>query len=495
MDKSNYLLIIILLMQIGCTQKRDKLTYEPKFVKSELTTHKIKEGQEFTFGYLEVPENRQNPNTKTIKLPVYIFKSRSENPNADPVIYTVGGPGYTSMRASQYMKYYKYLDDRDLILFEQRGTQFAQPNLACPEWSKAVYQSNLPKNRAVNSDSIFNNAALRCRERLVNSGIDLNGYHTKEIAADIEDLRRVLNIEKYNFLSLSYSTKIAQVLLREYPETIRSVVMDSPLPLESNYDEVSVTNLYNAINKLLDDCESDHDCNRSFPNLKSRYFEFLRATNENPLEITMTHPKDKTEEVVRLRGKDLISLFSNASTGDVPTIPLEISKLLNGDYSTIKEQLSFLFREPNNGDGRGMRLSVWCAEEFPFTNPDIVNNQKTKHPELTGLSSAVFSSDVCNIWKVRKANEIENKPVKSDVPVLLISGEYDEDTPPYFAEMLSDNFVNSHHLVFKGWKHGPTTNWSNPCAMNCANTFFNNPFEEPDIECYRTMKKPKFITE
>lgn len=172
MNNLSLILIIILLMQIGCIPKNNKLTYEPKFIESALTTHKIKEGQEFTFGYLEVPENRQNLNTKTIKLPIYIFKSRSKNPSPNPVIYTVGGPGYTSMRASQYMKYYKYLDDRDLILFEQRGTQFAQPNLACPEWSEAVYIANLPENGEINRDSIFNNAALNCRERLVNRGID-----------------------------------------------------------------------------------------------------------------------------------------------------------------------------------------------------------------------------------------------------------------------------------------------------------------------------------
>ena len=83
-------------------------------------------------------------NQDEIVIPIYIFKSRSKNPKPDPILYTVGGPGYTSMRASQYMQYYRYLDDRDFILFEQRGTQYAQPSLDCPEWAKAVYKSNLP---------------------------------------------------------------------------------------------------------------------------------------------------------------------------------------------------------------------------------------------------------------------------------------------------------------------------------------------------------------
>ena len=134
-------------------------TFSPKFKISKKTTHKIKKDQEYTFGYLEVLENRDKPNGATIKLPVYIFKSRSNNPKPDPILYTVGGPGYTSMLASQYMQYYKYLDDRDFILFEQRGTQYAQPSLDCPEWSKAIYESNLPGFDKTSTDSLLQRAA------------------------------------------------------------------------------------------------------------------------------------------------------------------------------------------------------------------------------------------------------------------------------------------------------------------------------------------------
>ena len=96
-------------------------SFEPTFTVSKKTTHEIPKGQDYTFGYLEVLENRDKPDGNKIKLPVYIFKSRSKNPKSDPILYTVGGPGYTSMRASKYMKYYKYLDDRDFILFEQNS--------------------------------------------------------------------------------------------------------------------------------------------------------------------------------------------------------------------------------------------------------------------------------------------------------------------------------------------------------------------------------------
>ncbi|MEL6987055.1 MAG: hypothetical protein AAGK97_04420, partial [Bacteroidota bacterium] len=216
MVKKVFLLVVIALLGIGCVTSQNNSVFNPIFKRSKKTTHKIPKEQNYTFGYLEVLENRKNPNSKTITIPVYIFKSRSENPKPDPIIYTVGGPGSTTMPSAQYMDYYKYLDDRDFILIEQRGNYYAKPHLDCPEWSKAIYQSNLPDFNKDEYESLFSEAAKLCRNRLIQKGVDLNGYNTNEIAADINDLVNVLGIQEYNLLTISYSTKIAQVLLRDY---------------------------------------------------------------------------------------------------------------------------------------------------------------------------------------------------------------------------------------------------------------------------------------
>ena len=485
---------ILIITSCSKTQKKEQV-FSPSFNKSEETTHKIPEEQNYTFGYLEVLENRQNPNGKTIEIPVYIFKSRSDNPKKDPILYTVGGPGYTSMRASKYMEYYKYLDGRDLILFEQRGTQFAKPSLDCPEWAKAVYQSNLPNFDTTKNDSLFQNAAKNCNERLRKSGIDLNRYTTNEIAADINDLIDVLGIEKYNLATMSYSTKIGQVLIRDYPDKIRSVVMDSPLPLEVNYDEESVNNILESLEIILNYCKANADCNNAYPNIKTRFLKYLEEKTINPLLVQVENPINGNLETFYLKGKDLITVFSSASTGSVSNIPFEIKKLLNNDLTSVKERLKYVFQEPEKGIGQGMRLSVWCAEENPFNSQEKITIETNKYPAVMGLSPAVFKNEVCNIWSVRKVSKIENEAIKSDIPILLINGEYDNETPVKWAESMANNLTNSFHLVFKGWKHGPTTNWSNQCAMQAANDFFNNPSIKPNPECFAEIQSPIFKIE
>ncbi len=475
-------------------KSEDKALFQPVFKVSKDTTHKIKEGQLFAFGYLEVPENRANPSSRSIEIPVYIFKSRNKEYKKDPIIYTVGGPGSSTMPSAQYMNYYKYLDDRDFILIEQRGTRYSKPHLDCPEWAKAVYESNLPDFNASDSNAHFEKAAQACRDRLTEDGIDLNGYNTNETAADINDLVNVLNIEKYNLLTLSYSTKIAQVLMRDYPEKIRSVVMDSPLPLEVSYDEESVGNLLEFIDTMLSDCEADANCNAAYPNLKTRFFELLKEKTANPLEVSVKNPKTGEMEIFRLQGKDLVTVFSSLSNGLVPYIPSEIEKLLGGDLSSVKQQLSSLFEGPGTGEGLGMRLSVWCAEEYPFNSQEVIEQETNRYPEVSGLSPAVFKENICKLWKVEKVDSIENKAIKSDIPTLLINGSYDADTPVKWAQNMLPNLSNSHHVIFKGWTHGPTTNWGNNCAMQIANDFFNDPMRKPQTDCLEQIKSPEFYT-
>ncbi|MEM1328250.1 MAG: alpha/beta fold hydrolase [Bacteroidota bacterium] len=484
MRKRLYLLLVIWLSGAVIGFAQNTSTFKSVFKKSKKTTHKIPKGQDYTFGYLEVPENRKLTEGRTIKIPVYIFKSRSDNPKPDPIIYTVGGPGSSTMPSAPYMNYYKYLDDRDFILVEQRGNYYAQPHLDCPEWSEAQYLSNLPDFDVNQTDSLLAEAAQSCRDRLTKNGIDLNGYNTNEIAADINDLVDVLDIESYNLLTISYSTKIAQVLMRDYPEKIRSVVMDSALPLEVSYDEESVAHLLSAVNQLLSDCASDESCNRAFPNLRKRFFEYLTVKTKEPLAVQVEHPKTGNLETFYLKGADLITVFTAAATSNVANVPFEINRLLEGDLTEVKERLLGLFEQPGNGAGLGMRLSVWCAEEYPFSNQATIAAETTKYPQVQGLSPAVFEEEVCEIWRIEKVADIENEAITSDIPTLFINGEYDNETPVKWATAMIPNFENSHHLIFKGWKHTPTTNWSNQCAMQVANDFFNDPTSKPMPDCF-----------
>jgi len=86
-------------------------------------------------GALFVPENRDKTGSRAIRLPVMIFRSRSASPAPDPLVFITGGPGNSSVAGRRSGKEIPFLDDRDFIVLEQRGTRYAQPSLECPEIS------------------------------------------------------------------------------------------------------------------------------------------------------------------------------------------------------------------------------------------------------------------------------------------------------------------------------------------------------------------------
>ena len=111
-------------------------------------------GQDVECGYLIVPEDRAQPDGKTIRLAVARFRSDSAKPAPDPIVYLEGGPGGSPLRAliPQFgVLFAPLLEKRDLILIDQRGTGYSQSALDCPEykeWTLGALDQNLSAEQA-----------------------------------------------------------------------------------------------------------------------------------------------------------------------------------------------------------------------------------------------------------------------------------------------------------------------------------------------------------
>ena len=94
-------------------------------------------------GNLVVPESRLHPQSGVIKLPFIYVESSNPAKKPDPVLYTGGGPGVSSLHPVTSIAGRSLLKDRDYIAFEQRGTHYASPNLECQGSGQAVQEAYL----------------------------------------------------------------------------------------------------------------------------------------------------------------------------------------------------------------------------------------------------------------------------------------------------------------------------------------------------------------
>ncbi len=144
----------------------------PRFERGGSFPIELPRGQKIDTGFLVVHENRSRPGGRLLRLPVAILRSSSPQPDPDPVVYLPGGPGGSALNTARYGFAYPFLKHRDFIVFEPRGTRFAEPSLICPEVPAARVADAIRPGSASNEAEVA--AARKCRQQSAEAGIHVS---------------------------------------------------------------------------------------------------------------------------------------------------------------------------------------------------------------------------------------------------------------------------------------------------------------------------------
>lgn len=459
----------------------------PRFEKSECAVA-IPQGEKVECGYLVVREDRSLKAGRTIRLPIIILQSDNLRPQPDPILRTFGGPGSSSLRMVNGRRFAPWLKDRHVIVFEQRGTRYAQPALECPEVDAANIKSAKQNLDAKNARANELQAAKACHERLTKQGINLSAYNSAESAADIEDLRRVLKLDQLNLYGVSYSARLMLNVVRDYPNGIRSVVLESTLPPQVNYDEVGVDAIVRSLNVLFSNCKNDARCAGAYPKLEVEFYAVVSRLNKQPLSVSVKDAKTGETHDIKLHGNDfatwLIDYLLSNDAESIADAPLVIQQTFQGNYAAFRKYANEKISPSSSA--LGMRYSVWCGEEMAFESRRKITAQSFRYPQLTGYEVMALP-DICRVWKVRGAKPKENRSVKSDVPALIVAAEYDAYTPPAWGGLAAQTLKNSFLFEVPWTGHGPA--FSSPCAREMIAEFFGNPTVAPNSDCLKQIKQ------
>ncbi len=442
-------------------------------------------------GKLTVPENRNKPNGRTLDLAVEIFKSLSATPAADPVIFLPGGPGGSAARQKSGVNN-PFLDDRDYILLEPRGAKFSSVDLECPKINAIKGEISAGHLTPKAADMALAAAAADCRAGWVAKGVDLDGYTSAETADDIDDLRQALGIKQWNVFGHSYGTRLALTVLRDHPDGVRSVMLDSVLSPEANFDESAIANFKRPLRGIFDACAADTVCNSAHPHLQRTFYALVGAAEKAPLQLA-TPIIGSDGAPVTVNGAVVAdAIYSELhNPPQIGAIPAIIDDAAHGKT----DSLAALIKD-NQGPSNfiwGLRLSVWCGEEMPFEDPAKVEAQTAASQRLGGLDERTASEAMCKAWNVARADAREALAVKSDVPILILSGEYDPDTPPDWGLALEEGDPNARAILFGGQSHGAAFN---RCGGQIETAFLRDPTiylhatSQPD--CVAAMPVPNF---
>ncbi len=471
----------------------------------------IPKGLHVECGYLTVPESRSAasgnfPSDKTLRIYVTIVKSLSDDPAPDPIVFLYGGPGGNSGGVLKALEspgvQDLFLGQRDLIVFDQRGTGFSEPALFAPEVESALVEDILQNLEADERAERHVAAVLQARDRFVGDGINLAAVNTPEIVADMNDLRLALGYEKLNLYSISYGTRPALVAMRDFPAGIRSVILDSTVPVQVSQYAQAIPNAQYAFDLLFDTVAADPKANAAYPDLKAVFYKVYERLNEAPAPISIKHPQTAETINLRLTGEMFVGIFCIGfySSEAITRMPAQIYQAYRGEYQEFEETLIRIIDQPESdlpGGSLGMYYSVNCCDDKVTAKTAAeIGEYAARYPAMRSLALTEFHlgkhiAEIGEKWGARPAGPAEYEAVESDIPTLILAGEFDQNTPAYWGRLAGETLRNSHYIEFPATGHGVIR--QGECAAAVIKEFIDRPSSRPDDDCVRALTGPKFV--
>jgi len=428
--------------------------------------------------------SRQNVG-KTISLPVVVYKHYGLQHKPDPVLFINGGPGSANGLESDNWSYYiDGLDwQRDFIVFDHRGTGLSTPKPECPSlftfYYEAITTNMAPKDeyrRAYSKEE-------RCRRMLVEQGNELSGYSTLDNAQDIRDLMDVIDYPEWNLYGTSYGTRVALELMRDTPTSIRSVILDSVYPADKNSMLTWPSLVNNTMEMIFEYCNKKEKCRKAYPDLRGLFTKGLTELRRNPVHLNL--PEFYSDGSLDIYVNDFRftqALFMAMYSSELlATLPKAIDGAAYGAHSLmVPVMMAYADYMLDSSFNDAIYYSVECNDNKLITE-EAFNAEVQRFPWLKGYHKYAWRYYACKSWSTGTNKKLSLEPVRSTIPTLILSGQYDPTTPWQWAKKVHKELANSFHFVFPDAAHGVL--WSDECAVLMSRDFMSNPTVSPKQTC------------
>jgi pimeloyl-ACP methyl ester carboxylesterase len=451
-------------------------------------------------GTLVVPEERGNPESPTLELRVVILEATGDEPLSDPLFITFGPYnmgfsyflGFTSLWG-------RYLDKRDLVVLDPRGSGRAGHNLDCPELRSAYLETLEMEFNSIAVKDKMVEAHQTCRHRGDSLVTSLKNLNMVAMAEDFEDLRQALGYEKVNIQAWGSGTRLAEIWSTSHPDSIRTITMVSPIPLDANIFLNQVKSVDRAIQSVFQECAASKSCATAFPNLDRVFSQLVEDLNAHPLDVEVNYLEEGQNYTMRLNGDRLIDLAYVMATSTyaewIGFLPQLIYETKAGNMQPVTDSLGgaanlggyINFTSPS---GTPFAQGIWCDEILDSDAKDAILAQIDLAPVMykNYLEKSIeMQSAICAVWGGRENRPASGRTTKLTVPALFLTSDSDIIAPEEVAAQMTKRFTPVYINDFTGGGGEQALAWLD-CWSKMQTAFMIDPTIPPQEAC--VQKKP-----
>ena len=378
-------------------------------------------------GYLRTARCADVEVSKNVRLHVAVIPA-TRRPAAGALFYLEGGPGGAATAAALRVneEFAKVGRERDLVMVDQRGTG-GSAALTCPA----------ARVRADDAVAVTD-YLRRCFAHLHGDPL----LDTTSVAADdLEAIRHALGYGRVDVYGSSYGALLAQEYLHRFPQSVRTVVLDSgSLPSVHEYDGTA-RNAQRALDAIFTRCG---------PECRTSKAQLTRLLARGPQRVALS------TGTVTLRPKDVA--WTIASLSETPdgaaSIPSAIAAAVHGVYTPLG--VAYTDQLGANLDSRARLAMFWvilCSERWAAFDPAATAREgEGSYLQAAAVARARLFRQACTA--VPKANVTPVPETATRVPVLLLAGSADPLDPPLNLRGWRRLFPNGRLVVVAGGGHG-----------------------------------------
>lgn len=285
----------------------------------------------------------------------------TEGPRLGTLFVLAGGPGQPSFMMLDFMlELFPGANRYDLIALDQRGTGFSEP-LNCPR---------LESGAAFGIDDAKNDLQIsQCADAL---GAARWGYDTAETVADIDAVRADLGLTQISLFGVSYGTKLAMAYANTHPTHVRSLMLDSVLPVvqPGAFDTVSIA----AMRKSLDEICQRGRCRGVLGAPQSSLSKLVQRLSIEPAIATLQRSDGRPVQL-KIGPDEFYDLLFAADFNlyVYEQLPSTIDAALRGDDAPLVRLMAVL-----TGDTGNSRLLVH-SRKAPAAAMRSAERRRTQH--------------------------------------------------------------------------------------------------------------------
>lgn len=409
-------------------------------------------------GELLVPEDWSAPGGRRIRLRLAVVKSRAATPAGDLLVFLDGGPGGAAVDDYPGVApaFAELRRRRALLLVDQRGTGGSN-ELRCrgdasadEDRDRRESQQRAAIDRGGIDTAVLQRDLRTCLQALAPRA-DPAQYTTGNAVRDLEAVRQALGAPLLDLVGVSYGTRVAQQFARAYPQAVRSVLLDSPVPNEQVLGSETAVNLDAALKARFEVCGRTPACAARFGDPYASLYRLRDRLRAKPEPATLRDPVTYARLDTVASAADLAvtaRLFAYAPA-TAALLPLTIDEALAGHYTPLLGQRKLITQAVSEQLTDGMGLSVSCADDA-----DLLKPRPEDASLLLGDTMVPYLRAACEVWPRGRRSADFHEPWTGTVPTLVLSGQYDPITPQRYGEAVVRNLPNGRLLVLAGQSHG-----------------------------------------